>query len=711
MKQVIQDLSSGHTRLVEAPAPTNISNHVLINTRMSLVSAGTERMLVEFGKAGLVQKARQQPEKVSQVLGKLQTDGILTTFEAVKSKLNQPIPLGYCNVGTVSDVGSGVSHLNVGDRVASNGPHAELVRVPKNLCVKIPDAVSDESASFTALASIGLQGIRLAEPTLGETVVVIGVGLIGLLTIQLLISNGCRVFAIDYDSKRLDIAAGYGASICNLSDTPDPVDAAIAFSRGVGVDGVIITASTKSNDPVSLAARMCRKRGRIVLVGVSGLDLKRSEFYEKELSFKVSCSYGPGRYDSNYEENGHDYPIGFVRWTEQRNFEAVLDMMAKGNLDVSSIISARFDFDDAPSAYQLLSEDKASLGILLSYSRPVDARLNKTITVSTKKELAQTSGSIPNIAVIGAGNYATRMLIPAFKSCNVNLHTIVSTSGTSAGIFAERAGFDYASSDALGSISHSGVDVVAIATRHDSHASLTIDALNAGKHVFVEKPLALTREELARVMDAQERSQKHLTVGFNRRFSPLVTSLKKQLKKVNEPKVFVILVNAGSIPADHWTQDLSIGGGRILGEACHHIDLMRFLAGAEIDSVQCRRMGKNSAVAITEDKAVITLGFKDGSFGTIHYLANGGTSFPKERIEVFAGGGTLQLDNFVKLRGFNWPGFKNQKLWKQDKGQKACIEAFMQAIKEGAELTIPIEELHEVASVTLDVVDQLRSQN
>jgi predicted dehydrogenase/threonine dehydrogenase-like Zn-dependent dehydrogenase len=715
MQQILQDLGSGSTTLVEAPAPQVRAGCLLIDTRTSLISSGTERMLVDFGRAGMLAKARAQPEKVKQVLEKVRTDGLLTTVDAVRSKLAQPIPLGYSNVGVVRAVGRGVEGFAVGDRVVSNGPHADVVCVPQNLCARIPDGVDDEAASFVVVASIGLQGIRLVQPTLGEAVVVTGVGLIGLLTVQLLRAHGCRVLAIDFDQGKLDLARQFGAETCNPGAGEDPVAAGLAFSRGVGVDAVIVTASTKSSDPISQAAQMSRKRGRIVLVGVTGLELNRAEFYEKELTFQVSCSYGPGRYDPSYEDGGNDYPLGFVRWTEQRNFVAVLDMLASGQLVTAPLVTHRIPFVEAPSAYETLTTDKQALGLVLDYGHAVDARHAGTVPLSRAATPAAPAaagqGEAPVIGLIGAGNYASRMLIPAFKAAGGDLHTIASAGGTSGVVHGERSGFRFATTDTQALLADSAVNTVAIATRHNSHARFTTEALNAGKHVFVEKPLCLTREELDGIRAAHAAAGKLLMVGFNRRFAPLVVKMKGLVDRVAEPKTFMLVMNAGAIPADHWTQDPEVGGGRILGEACHHIDLMRHLAGSPITSIHARRMGDNPAQPLTEDKAVITIGFADGSFGTVHYLANGGSSFPKERIEVFAAGRTLQLDNFIALRGFNWPGFGKEKLWRQDKGQTPCAAAFLGAIAEGRESPIPADQLFEVAEATLTAVDQLRAQS
>ena len=711
MKQILQDMAKGGTTITEAPVPQCSKEHLLISSSISLISAGTERMLVGFGKASMLDKARQQPEKVKMVLEKVQTDGLLTTYDAVKSKLAQPLPLGYCNVGRVHEIGAGVEGFKVGDRVVSNGPHADIVKIPKNLCALIPENVSDEAASFTVVASIGLQGIRLAQPTIGESFVVTGAGLIGLLTIQMLRANGCRVLAIDFDQSKLELAKQYGAEICNPGRGEDPVAAGMAFSRGAGVDGVIITASTKVSDPVVQAARMSRKRGRIILVGVTGLELNRADFYEKELSFQVSCSYGPGRYDSAYEEKGQDYPLGFVRWTEQRNFVAVLDMMSAGTLNLEPLITHRFKFEDAPQAYDVLTQDKSGLGILLQYNSPVEMRLEKHVILNPIH--IEPKNAV--VGFIGAGNYASRILIPAFKKASSQLHTIVTSGGINGVIHGEKAGFAEASTDIDALLNNKDINTVAIATRHNSHAYFVEKALAANKNVFVEKPIALTIAEIEKIEQVYnsniEKDQfSRVMVGFNRRFAPQVQKMKSLLNSVKEPKSFIMTMNAGAIPADHWTQDNTVGGGRIIGEACHFIDLMRFLAGSKIVSVQARRMGDTDAVQVLEDKSSITLGFEDGSFGTIFYLANGASNFPKERVEVFTAGRVLQLDNFRKLKGFGWPGFSKMNLWRQDKGQDACAAAFVASIRDGKEAPIPADEIFEVARITIQATEILRSQ-
>ncbi len=712
MRVILQNMANGKTELETVPVRKISENDLLIKTSVSLISAGTERMLVSFGKANMLDKARQQPEKVKMVLDKARTDGIVTTYEAVKSKLDQPMPLGYCNVGVVEQVGEHAQDFSKGDRVISNGQHAEIVGITKNLCAKIPDVVTNEQAAFVIPASIGLQGIRLAEPTLGESFVVTGLGLIGLLTVQLLRAHGCRVLGIDFDENKLELARKFGAQTVSLENGEDAVEAGMAFSRGRGVDGVIITASTKSSDPVSQAARMCRKRGRIVLVGVVGLELNRSEFYEKELSFQVSCSYGPGRYDPTYEEQGQDYPFGFVRWTEQRNFEAVLDMMADRRLDVEPMISHRFSFDNAVNAYETLSKDNATLGILLEYENqegsiilPTQVKLSEPVEYDSKGVVC---------AFLGAGNYASRILIPAFKKAGAQMHTIVSGGGVSATHHGKKAGFEIASTNADDVLNQEQINTVAIVTRHNSHADYVIKALKAKKNVFVEKPLALEHSQLEEIDEVYQAQMKagnkpRLMVGFNRRFAPHIVKMKELLDTKSQPKSFIFTMNAGAIPADSWVQDIKIGGGRIIGEACHYVDLMRFLAGAEITSVQAKKMGDAPSIDVTEDKAAIILGFADGSFGTIHYYANGGKSFAKERIEAFAGDGVLQLNNFRKLRGFGWNGFTSMSLLSQNKGQDACAASFVKAIGDGSPTPIPYDQLLEVSKVSIDIATQIRN--
>lgn len=701
MKQILQSLKTGATEVADVPCPTAARGQLLIRTSRTLVSAGTERMLVDFGKAGLIGKARQQPDKVKQVLAKIRTDGLVPTLDAVFSKLDQPLPLGYCNVGRVMQVGEGVTGFQAGDVVVSNGKHAEAVAVPVNLCARVPDGIPADEAAFTVLGAIALQGIRLVNPTLGETVVVTGLGLIGLVTVQLLRAHGCRVIGLDFDPAKLRLAETFGAETVDLSAGADAVAAAVAFSRGRGVDAVIITASTKSNEPVHQAALMCRKRGRIVLVGVTGLQLSRADFFEKELTFQVSCSYGPGRYDPNYEDKGQDYPFGFVRWTEQRNFEAVLDMMADGRLDMKPLISHRFTLEDAGDAYALVTGGLPSLGILLDYKDDT-AQTDETVRARTVGLAPQGFGAgKASIGFIGSGAYATGVLIPAFRGAGARLVSVVSSAGVSGLHAGRKYGFESATTDPASVFDDPTVNAVVVATRHDSHADYVCRALKARKHVFVEKPLALTDDQLTKIQEAREAAIEDgfspvIMVGFNRRFAPQILKIKQLLVGVSGPKSFLMTVNAGNIPAEHWTHDMQAGGGRIAGEACHFVDLLRALVGAPIVSHDIRFMD-----GTTRDTAAITLTFADGSIGAIHYFANGDKGFPKERLEVFCCGRILQLDNFRKLKGFGWPGFRSMNLSRQDKGQRACAEAFVRAVETGGPTPIDVAELFETSRVTI----------
>lgn len=706
VKQILQSLKTGKTEIAEVPTPSSTDGHVLIKTNKTLLSLGTERMLIEFGKAGYLGKMRQQPEKVGLVIDKIKTDGLQPTLDAVFSKLDQPLALGYSNVGTISAIGSGLHGFEIGDRVVSNGKHAEFVNVPKHLVAKIPSNVTDEEASFTVVGAIALQGIRLANPTLGESIAVIGLGLIGLLTVQLLIANGCRVIGLDFDPAKLALAQEFGAQTINLSEVEDPVAVATRFARGHGVDAVIITASSKSNDPVRQAAQMSRKRGRIILVGVVGLELSRNDFFEKELSFQVSCSYGPGRHDPSYEEGGKDYPVGFVRWTEQRNFEAFLDMLANKKLNLDPLISHRFDIDQANEAYATLLGNESPLGIVLNF--PHSDKVNKAEPHQTNNKSETKSNDISqelSVSFIGAGQYALSKLIPAFQSSKVHLDTVVSRNGVSGLHAMQKFGFVKNVTDLNEVWSNDKTNCVVIATQHASHGQLVVSALRAGKHVFVEKPLCLTLDELAEIKEAYESAQKSetginpiLMVGFNRRFAPQIKIMKALLDQETAPKAFTMTINAGEVNPNHWTQRPDIGGGRIIGEACHFIDLLLFLANSSITAWQRLSM-KNS----TNDTVSIQLAFKDGSIGTIHYFANGNKKIVKERLEVFVDNKILQLNNFRKLSGHGWKDFNKMNLWRQDKGQSACANAFVEAAYKGTVAPIPFDELVSTSKICIEL--------
>ena len=713
LKQVFQSLRGGDTEVLSVPRPAIQSGQLLIRSIRTLVSAGTERMLLDFGKASLIGKSRQQPDKVQMVLERIRTDGLIPTIEAVSNRLDVPLPMGYCNIGYVVERGGDVRTFSVGDRVVSNGKHAEFVAVPKNLCARVPDKVSDDEAAFTVIGAVGLHGIRLAEPTLGEFVVVVGLGLVGLVTVQLLRAHGCRVLGLDYDAVRLALAAQFGAEIVDLSEEGNAYAAAEQFSRGRGVDAVIIAAATNSSEPIRDATKICRKRGRIVLVGTAGLVLTRSDFYEKELSFRVSCSYGPGRYDPDFEERGFDYPAAYVRWTEQRNFEAVLDMMADGRMDVKPLISHRFPVESAPEAYAVVMGSEPSMGVLLEYDAHQPIGADQTIALPTDDNDAaagKSTRSAVTVGCIGAGNYANAMLIPAFKRAGARLYSVASMNGASSMHAAKKYGFAEATTDVRAIVDNPRIDAVVISTRHDTHADLVCDALSAGKSVFVEKPLALSRDELTRIEDLTIATREKLgrcpvlMVGFNRRFAPHVMQLKQHLVARRRPVSIIYTVNAGSISLNHWTQDPVVGGGRIVGECCHFIDLIRFLVGSDI-----AQFSANSLRSEARDTATIALSFADGSLGSIHYFANGHRSFPKERIEIFSDGRIARLDNFRQLVSFGWPELSRSKLWRQDKGQFAAAKAFIDAVLSGGPPPILFSELVEVAEVTIAVGEAIRA--
>jgi predicted dehydrogenase/threonine dehydrogenase-like Zn-dependent dehydrogenase len=699
LKQLIQNLKTGDTILEEIPVPQIRSGSVLIQTTRSLVSLGTERMLVEFGKASYLQKAHQQPEKVRQVLDKIKTEGLLPTIEAVFNKLDQPIPLGYCNVGKVIQVGEGVTDFKIGDRVASNGNHAEFVCVPKNLVAKIPDNVSDEEATFTVIGSIGLQGIRLLNPTFGETIVVIGLGLIGLVTAELLVANGCQVIGFDFDQTKIDIAQTKGIKAYNLSDGADSVKIVQQITDEFGADGVIITASDKSNEIISQAAKMSRKRGRIILVGVIGLDINRSDFYEKELTFQVSCSYGPGRYDDNYEQKGIDYPIPFVRWTEKRNFESILFAISSGKLDVKPLVTEIIDFENYQQIYGNLKNARSIASILKYADSPVS--LN-SIQLNSHS-FANSKGVV---GIIGAGNFTKMTLLPILKELKSNLKYISSAGGLNATNLAKKYKIANSTTDNSTIFEDKEIDLVIITTRHNQHASLVVEALQKQKNIFVEKPLALNFDELDLIIEAYQKGNTTLTVGFNRRFSPHAVKMKSLL---GDAQMNVIAtMNAGFIPKESWVHDLKVGGGRIIGEACHFIDLITFLTGSKVVAVCMNAMG-NSPTENT-DNASILLKYENGSTGVINYFSNGSKAYSKERIEVYSHERTLILDNFRKLEGFGFKGFSTMKTG-LDKGHKNQFKNLFDALKEGNKSLIPFDEIVNTTKASFAATESLKTNN
>lgn len=700
MKQIIQDLKKGNTILELIPAPLVRKGHLLIKTHRSLVSLGTEKMLVEFGKANLLSKARQQPEKVKQVFDKIKTEGLIPTLEAVFNKLDEPLPLGYCNAGEVIAVGDGVTEFKVGDRVASNGHHAEIICVPKNLCAVIPDNVSYEEAAFTVIASIGLQGIRLVNPTMGETVVVIGLGLIGLITTELLIANGCNVIGFDVDAKKVDMAIKSGAKAF-VASVVDVVKIVEEITNGTGCDAVLITASTKSNDVISQAAQMSRKKGRIVLVGVVGLDIQRADFFKKELSFQVSCSYGPGRYDDDYENKGIDYPLAYVRWTEKRNFETILNAISRKQLKVQHLITERVPLENYLQIYEKMGG--GSIASILEY--PLTANENERVIVVKSFQTKPAKGVL---GIIGAGNFTKMTVMPAIKNAGAHYKYISSAGGLTAKSLANKYGFEFSTTDYREILNDKEVDLVMITTRHNMHAAMVEETLKAGKHVFVEKPLALTKEELNKVIEVYTnlKSPFSLSVGFNRRFSPHIQKAKQLLS--NSPLNIIATMNAGFIPPDVWVQDMKIGGGRIIGEACHFIDLMIFLTGSKVKQVCMNAMGLQPEE--NTDNAIITLKFENGSQGVINYFSNGSKEYAKERIEVYSQGRVLVVDNFIKMTGFGFKGFSSMKT-RLDKGHKHQFEQLIKQIKEGGEPLIPFEELVNTSKASFAAIESMKTNS
>ncbi|WP_136799811.1 bi-domain-containing oxidoreductase [Desulfosediminicola ganghwensis] len=729
MKQIIQNLKSGDTILEEVPAPAIRAGYVLIQTTRSLVSLGTEKMLVEFGKGSLLAKAQAQPDKVKQVLEKIRSDGLMPTLEAVFNKLGQPLPLGYCNVGSVVAVGHGVTEFKVGDRVASNGPHAEMVCVPKNLCAMIPDNVSDEEAAFTVVGSIGLQGIRLLNPSFGEAVVVVGLGLIGLISAQILRANGCRVIGFDFDQQKVDLANSMGVIAVNPSNGTDQVKFVEQETGGVGADGVLITASSKSNEIITQSARMSRKRGRIVLVGVIGLDISRVDFYEKELSFQVSCSYGPGRYDEEYESKGQDYPIGFVRWTEKRNFEAILQSISSGQLSVDPLITERVPLKDYIEIYGEMG-GTSSIASLLVYDEVINdssvvyvgkqcdgaegmQHENNSITNTARSNTSslklKTSSDRNAIGIIGAGNFTAATVLPAFKGLKANLKYIASAGGLSATTLAKKAKASHATSDYKEILKDDEIDLVMVTTRHDLHARMVTESLNAGKSVFVEKPLCLNPDELDKVEEAYQQAlslnpQLTLTIGFNRRFAPLAVKLKSVVG--DGPKNIVATMNAGFIPPSAWVHDLTVGGGRIIGEACHYIDLCSYLADSEVSAVCMNAFGSDPQE--DTDNASILLRYANGTNAVINYFANGSKSYSKERVEVHAQEKSFVLDNWRELRAFGVLGFRKLKS-KQDKGHKAQFDLLVEQVNGSKSALIPYKSLINTTKASFAAIESLKS--
>ncbi len=705
MKQIIQDLKSGKTILEEVPEPQVKAGYLLIKTTRTLVSLGTERMLVEFGKANLIDKARQQPDKVKQVLDKIKTDGLQPTLEAVFNKLGQPLPLGYCNVGKVVEVGRGVTEFQVGDRVASNGNHSEYVCVPQNLVAKIPDNVSDDEATFTVIGSIALQGIRNLNPQLGETIVVIGLGLIGLVAAQILKANGCNVIGTDFDQQKVDMANSFEVTAINPGNGVDPVKFVEDYTNGIGADGILITASAKNDEVIHQACLMSRKRGRIILVGVIGMNMRRDDFYKKELTFQVSCSYGAGRYDEEYENKGHDYPFAYVRWTEKRNFQAVLGAIANGGLNVKPLITEVIDLENYQEIYGDMRK-RGSIASILKY--PENETTTNSINFTNSSTIVKCFEGLPGkgkIGIIGAGNYTTSMVVPCLKKAQAKVKYVASAGGLNAKVVAKKAGAEYATSDYHEILKDPEVGLVIVTTRHNLHAKMVKEVLEADKSVFVEKPLCLKPEELDEIIETYQKTGKGvtLTVGFNRRFSPFAVKLKQMIG--DGPKNIVATMNAGYIPAEMWVHDLEEGGGRIIGEACHFIDLCSFFSGSKVKKVCMNAMGENPQE--NTDNATILLKYENGTNAVINYFANGSKSYQKERVEVFSQERVFILDNWRKLEGFGAKGFSKMK-GSMDKGQKDEFRLLNERLQNGGEALIPFESIVNTTKASFAAIQSMK---
>ena len=698
MKQIIQDIRNGETTLEDIPVPRINSESVLIKTTRSLVSLGTERMLVDFGKSSYIQKARQQPEKVKLVLDKIKTDGIFPTLEAVFNKLTQPMPLGYCNVGVVEKIGSNVLDVNIGDRVISNGNHAEYVAVPQNLVAKIPDNVTDDEASFTVIGSIGLQGIRLLNPTFGETIVVIGLGLVGLITAEILVSNGCDVIGFDFDDTKVKIANSKGINAYKIDGTINQVNIVQSLTNNIGADGIIITASSKSNEIISQSAQMCRKRARVILVGVVGLNIARSDFYEKEISFQVSCSYGPGRYDEKYENKSYDYPIGHVRWTEKRNFNAILEAISKNRLDVKALITEKVKLEDFATIYDNINNSKTIASILV-YSQ----KTKNESTVSILSKEFKSNDCI--IGIIGSGNYTGSVILPKLNKLKAQISYIASSNGLSSTRLAKKFNINNSTTDYQQILKNSNVNLVFITTRHDTHAKMILESLESGKHVFVEKPLCLNQSELNDIISKYNKSKSSVVVGFNRRFSPMAQKLKKLIGNKNDMPINIVMnINAGFISNNSWIQDMNIGGGRVIGEICHFIDLATFFTSSLVKQVCMSSMGNNFNK--NTDNVSILLKYSDGSNASINYFSNGSKAYAKEKIEVYSQNRIVVIDNWKKMYAYGFKNF-NKMSHSQDKGQFNQFKLLLKSYKDGNLEIIPFNEIVNTTQVTFSAIKSL----
>jgi predicted dehydrogenase/threonine dehydrogenase-like Zn-dependent dehydrogenase len=705
MKQLIQNFKTGELYVDEVPMPSISSGMVLVENEFSLISSGTERGTVKVAQASLLGKAKQRPDLVAQVLQNIRKEGLAATITKVKTKLDSLKALGYSTSGTVKASMDKNSVFKPGDRVACAGQdyasHAEIVVIPQNLIAKIPDNVSSEEAAFTTLGAIALQGVRQTEPQLGEKICVIGLGLLGQITCQLLKANGCVVFGIDLNPALIKLANETAADKAMHRDDANLLAACENFTNGHGFDAIIITAAAPSNDPIELAAEIVRKKGRVIVVGAVKMDIPRDpHFYRKELDLRMSCSYGPGRYDVNYEDNGQDYPIAYVRWTEQRNMEAFLELLSRKTIDVKPLITHTFDINEADKAYEIVlgKVKEPHIGILLKYSNS-ESKLKSLVKVKNNPLTKINTG------FIGAGSFAQSYLIPGVKSWGASLDGVVTSKGITSKNVADKFKFNYCSSDSKDIIDNKKINTVFIATPHSSHSDFVIKALEASKNVFVEKPMAINQEQLDAVIDAKAKSPQLIMVGFNRRFAPISCNIKKRFQNISEPMVVNIRVNAGLIPKSHWSQHPEIGGGRIIGEMCHFIDLMQFFTDANPVKVFAESISTNNENITPEDNIVIIVKFDNGSIGNLIYLANGDKSIPKEKIEVFSAGNVGIINDFRD--GLFYKAGKVTKLKSSGKGHKEEVEAFLSAVLEGKESPINFKSICFTTITTFKILDSL----
>ena len=717
MKQLLQNINNGETVIVDVPIPQVQAGMALVHTRASLVSAGTERMLVEFGGKSLLGKALSRPDLVKLMADKARREGVLSTVEAAFNRLDQPMPLGYSSSGVIELIGEGLQGFKVGDRVACAGGgyavHAEYALVPHNLLALLPEQVDFDSGAFTTLGAIALHGFRLSKAQLGETVGVIGLGLLGLLAVEIASAAGCQVFGVDLDETRVKLAGQMSATAVLR---PQAVEAALAFSHGRGLDNILICADTPTADPVELAGEIARDRGHVVAIGAVGLTLPRKIYYQKELSFINSRSYGPGRYDPAYEEAGQDYPIGYVRWSEGRNMEAFVDLLAKGQVDVKALITHRFPIENAPEAYDLITgkTSQSFLGVLLTYPEATSSKVKLQVANEPVKKTSLPISGVNSVrlGVLGAGNFANAIMLPALKKIpSIELVSITSGSGFHADFASKKYGFKYTATSENEILQDPQVNTISILTRHHLHAEQVVRALQAGKHVFCEKPLATTPKQLTQIKQQLLTTENSplLMVGFNRRFAPMSRRLYEFIEARQEPLIATYRINAGSIPLTHWTQDPVQGGGRIIGEGCHFVDFLTFLVGAAPVSVTAQSLPDDSRYR--EDNVVMTFTFPDGSVGSVIYLANGDKAFPKERVEVYVGGRVAVLDDFRTLELVSQGKRRviHSRL-RQDKGHRAEWEAFSQAMIAGGPAPIPYEHLFGVTEATFAALDAIRSR-